>query len=268
MEAIEFYRDILESFSQEVKREFDIVYQLALAFSGARLAELSNKHNLRRHFALQKFKNYKEFVVDELINAGYELTQIDLNCDWEELNDQLSQILRKLKDINYPAKWEHDLKEEIRILLLSIIISSNLEREYFQKNIDFNSSRSFKYYAENLKDIDKVTELFAQIRWTIFLNRMIETGEFNKKAVIKPEKKTFESLFTSKFNAKIVKEIFEHKGYTIGGKWEGLSNNKSELLAAYYVLKPLLKKGLKDTPCAKIFYTEFGLSEDCISDRM
>jgi hypothetical protein len=78
----------------------------------------------------------------------------------------------------------------------------------------------------------------------------------------------FTDLFRDKDNAKLVKDIFEFKGYTNNGKWQGLTNDKSELLAAYYVLKPLLKSGLAKTPTAKIFYSEFGLPENYISDRM
>lgn len=70
---------------------------------------------------------------------------------------------------------------------------------------------------------------------------------------------TFEDLFRDKANALKVKKIFETNGYTLNGKWQGLSNDKSELLYAYHVLKPLLKP-IKDTPAARIFYYEFGLT--------
>jgi len=86
-----------------------------------------------------------------------------------------------------------------------------------------------------------------------------------KKGFKKP--KTFESLFRDKDNARKVKEIFEIRGYTINGKWQGLTNDKTELLSAYYVLIPLLKSGQKITPTARIFYSEFGLSDEFINDR-
>jgi hypothetical protein len=69
----------------------------------------------------------------------------------------------------------------------------------------------------------------------------------------------FEELFKDKSNAKKVKEIFEMRGYTINEKWQGLTKNKSELLAAYYVLMPLLNPN-KPTTGARIFYNEFGLT--------
>lgn len=101
--------------------------------------------------------------------------------------------------------------------------------------------------------------------------RFIKFLEEQEKSIlksVKPQKElTFEGLFKNRDNAKKVKEIFENKGYTIDNKWQGLSDNVSELLAAYYVLKPLLKPPVKDTPTARMFYNEFGLSEDYIADR-
>jgi hypothetical protein len=79
---------------------------------------------------------------------------------------------------------------------------------------------------------------------------------------------TFESLFRDSNNARKVKEIFENKGYTVKGEWQGLANDKSELLCAYYVLKNLIKPGLKIAPTVKIIYSEFGLPENHITDRM
>jgi len=73
---------------------------------------------------------------------------------------------------------------------------------------------------------------------------------------IKPVQ-TFESLFRDPGTAAEVKTIFETHGYTVNAVWHGISGKKKELLAAYYVLKPILK-GTKDTPQARIFYKEFG----------
>jgi hypothetical protein len=96
--------------------------------------------------------------------------------------------------------------------------------------------------------------------------------QHNLKATLnnvrKPSKKklTFKDLFKNKDNAQIVKDILETKGYTINGEWQGLTSDKSELLAAYYVIKPLLKQG-KVTPQARIFYKEFRLEKDYIDER-
>lgn len=81
---------------------------------------------------------------------------------------------------------------------------------------------------------------------------------------------SFIGLFRDSDHAKKVKELFEIREYTINGKWQGLTDAKTELLCAYYVLKDLglLKPGSKTTPTAKIFYSEFGLPENYISERM
>jgi hypothetical protein len=92
------------------------------------------------------------------------------------------------------------------------------------------------------------------------INYYSELEKINIKPIIEGNKKevTFENLFKDPDIAKRVKGIFERMGYTLNGKWQGLSGFKGELLSAYYVLKPLLKPH-KVTPIATIFYTEFGL---------
>jgi len=77
---------------------------------------------------------------------------------------------------------------------------------------------------------------------------------------------SFESLFKDRDKASDVKAILDLKGYTKNGNWMGLTNNKTELLSAYYVLKPILKNG-KVTTQARIFYSEFQLPENYINER-
>ncbi len=69
---------------------------------------------------------------------------------------------------------------------------------------------------------------------------------------------TFEGSFLNPDHAKTVKDILEIREYTKEGKWMGISKNKTELLALYYVLRPFLNTG-KPTTQARIFYNEFGL---------
>lgn len=88
--------------------------------------------------------------------------------------------------------------------------------------------------------------------------------DYDTPNTIKPKRKknkskqTFESLFRNTDVAKKVVKIFKTREYIKDGVWKGLSENKTELLAAYYVLKPLLKPG-KITTQARIFYQNFGL---------
>jgi hypothetical protein len=89
-----------------------------------------------------------------------------------------------------------------------------------------------------------------------------------KKQTRMIREQTFEGLFRDKEKAQKVREILESREYiTKGGIWQGLTNDRTELLCAYYALKPILKPHHK-TPTIKIFYREFGLPDDHISDRM
>lgn len=126
------------------------------------------------------------------------------------------------------------------------------------KKID-NLFWTIDYIVDHLQYILK----FERQRFIDIIDRL--SPETTKKTVKPP---TFPGLFKKIENAQIVKDRLETKGYTKNGEWEGLSNDRSELLCAYYVLKPLLKPGLKVAPTVKIFYSEFGLSENHITDRM
>jgi hypothetical protein len=82
------------------------------------------------------------------------------------------------------------------------------------------------------------------------------------------ELKSYNKLFKDPIVSDKVKEIFEKKGFTKNGIWvkdPNRSNNGSELLSAFYVLRPLFGDHDK-TPSAKLFYKEFGV--DPLSDRM
>jgi hypothetical protein len=131
------------------------------------------------------------------------------------------------------------------------------------------SERTF-IQGEIIRSENYLKEVTLEDRNREKLNLWIDFLRKTEKKNPEKSKKTlsFADLFREKDNAKLVKNIFETKGYTINGKWKGLSEQKSELLCAYNVLKPLLKPGLKPTPTTKIFYKEFGLPENYISDRM
>jgi hypothetical protein len=140
--------------------------------------------------------------------------------------------------------------------------TSKIVMYQFPENNDIESA---KFEVSILKPLE-VEDYYTRKKVKAYL--IICRKIINEEKTLEKKKVTFEQLFRDKDNAKKVKEIFELKGYIINGKWHGLTDNKSELSIAYYVLKPLLKAGLKDTPTAKIFYSEFGLPEGYISDRM
>lgn len=163
--------------------------------------------------------------------------------------------------------WDGDKlmnPDETSISLLSLFdIRRHIDKSFFDMQLE---------QIEILKvrnDIDKLVE--ANEKFKLQLHQFEkEPRKDNKISLDRKQKEpqTFECLFKDSNIAKKVKEIFEIKGYTVNGKWQGLSNDKSELLCAYYVLKNIIKPGLKVAPTVKIFYSEFGLPENHITDRM
>ena len=80
-----------------------------------------------------------------------------------------------------------------------------------------------------------------------------------RKPTIKQKVVTYLDLFRDEENAELVKQLFESKGLTENGKWVGLSNRKTELLAAFYELKLRgIIKPISPTTGARVFYKEFG----------
>lgn len=85
-----------------------------------------------------------------------------------------------------------------------------------------------------------------------------------------PKSIKFTDLFHRADQAQKVKEILERAEIIIKGVYKTKperSNNKSELLACYYVLRPIMTHHRK-TEGARCFYEEFGATELILSDRM
>ena len=138
---------------------------------------------------------------------------------------------------------------------------------------DFNIASFFlikpRDYKEDLTGLWELIDFIVKYLFMLELLNYIKIGRFDEIITRKeqPKIKTFEGLFIHTENAKKVRDLLESNGYTKNKKWIFESTNKSEPAYAYYVLKPLLING-KDTPQIKVFYKEFGLPEDYISDRM
>ncbi len=112
--------------------------------------------------------------------------------------------------------------------------------------------KKWDYYKKLCRDLPSYS-------FTPNISKLEDLKELIKKPVQLKTIQSFESLFRDSAKAQKVKAILEIKGYTVKGEWKGLSRNKSELLAAYHVLKPILYDG-KVTPQATVFYNEFGKS--------
>lgn len=195
------------------------------------------------------FYNYYHNIIDEY----YELNPDIFEKLSEAIENRIEWYRKKVYDLCTKEDAEEDEngsrirlinRDEIGYSLLHKFgINRHIDKSFFDLQILAITKISLEHFQTMSENIKQVV----------------------KKGYKKP--KTFESLFRDKDNARKVKEIFEIREYTINGKWQGLTNDKTELLSAYYVLIPLLKSGQKTTPTARIFYSEFGLSDEFISDR-
>jgi hypothetical protein len=174
-----------DSFNPEEREKFDFIYILAMVFSGVRMAELEEQYNLRRHFAIPKYKNYKDFAIDELFKAAEYLTNTNIGCDWEELDLELMTFIEEYKKTKKTGPWIPGRTDDIKINFLGVILYAGLAEEYLKMDIDFENTNPMDYNIKKLRDFDKVIELFARFKWLIFLKTMIEAGEYNKKADVK-----------------------------------------------------------------------------------
>ena len=160
------------------------------------------------------------------------------------------------------------------------ILSQSVNPGIILKDIKAEFEPEINQYKEWYEQNKKDTEIFKQYNPYEYMFELILWTEQEIKKYLpdyerSPQKAlTFEDLFKDKDKAKRVKELFESRCYTNNGKWQGLTDEKSELAAAYYVLKPILKP-IKLTPALKIFYKEFGLtvgkrqSDGCyVTERM
>lgn len=177
-----FCKKMLKEFNPEERSKFDFIYILAMIHSNIRIDEMIDQYNLRRHLALGKYKTLKDFDKDELFNAGKDLTQINLGCDWEELNLIVIKTLEWYMETKESGPWLIGRTDDLKIHFLGVIWYAGLVEEYLKMDIDFKNIWTNDYDINNLKDFDKVIELFIAFKWIIYLNGMIETGKYEKRS--------------------------------------------------------------------------------------
>lgn len=149
-------------------------------------------------------------------------------------------------------------------------ISPNIILTHVGKEIEPTIQLYKNWYQNNESEIDKFNQYNPyKILLVLVKDTENEIMKYSPKVVKSTKSKkqtTFEGLFRDRHNAKIVKQRFELSEYTINGEWHGLTEERGELLTAFYVLKPILKQ-ISKTAGANIFYSEFGLPVNHISDR-
>lgn len=190
---------------------------------------------------------YSEQLLNRAIGELMALTTLQQNKVLTELNE-LSENIKRFAN-SYWRPEQFDLKDEFAEVLYRRFLT-----EHFIIKL-----------PESL-DLNTLIDVVLRVKYNSTLLVKLKTKVF-PTATKTAKPLTFEGLFKDGDNAQIVRDILERNGYTIGGHWNGLTKEKTELLCAYCVLKPILKPG-KVTPQAKIFYKEFKLSDGYISDRM
>lgn len=208
-------------------------------------------------FKHQEIDFYKYYfnIIDEYASSNEDI----FDCLISAVEYWREQYMNK---VDRSIIWEED-EEGRRIILDPFETYINLTYLGININKEVNKS-AFDDQVDLLKGMKVIYDTQELIHET---ESIIDQIKSKLKNINRNTPDTFEKLFRDKTKAKKVKEIFETKGYTVKGQWQGITSNKGALLAAYHVLKPLLQPG-NTTPQVRIFYKEFGLSEDFISDRM
>lgn len=187
--------------------------------------------------------------------------------DFNSLVSKLSEFQHTLTDSEF--RFEENRRNEVLQYRKMAVEANTLPdlhkvEKLIQNRISILLAPEFNEFPA-LTDIRE--ELESILKHAQFKVLEIESQN-NCRAPAKPRiKRTFEELFRDKADASNVKQILECKGYTENGAWQGLTTDKQELLTIFYVLKPLLKP-IKSTSGARIFYKEFRLPPDYISERM
>ena len=251
------------------------------SFSRAEYIRENNMDRLFFGFNIAGFKHTTllDFTKEELYNTFRKLSETDLNIDWDDLDTITDSIRERIKTADpisdVPELFLLESINDYPILFWSLLNSTLTLDKLISFTPSIEKAFHIKEIYENIDEIGPIMEFAGCFSFMVNLLNYTYGSEYwdsiSEKQLqsLKRRKKTptFEELFREKDNAQKVKDTLEKNDYTIEGQWKGLTNDSSELLCAYYVLKPILKPG-KVTPQAKIFYLEFGLPADFMTERM
>jgi len=162
-----------------------------------------------------------------------------------------------------------DKQAEIKITEREINKDEKIQAQVLRKQRD-TLTITGKQYLEVKSEVERcerAKQAGKQAGFDTYLNEneritvLYQYLQYLRKPKARKKELKYTELFKDKKIAHKVKVLFETTEYTTNGKWQGISGNHSELLAAYYVLKDknLLNPG-KITPQAKAFYKEFVLN--------
>lgn len=188
MNALTNYYNWLSELDPKKKEKYQFIMIRAYDMAYDRKLILSEQFDLRMALAFGKYKDFKEFVNDELFKASEELTRVDIDIDWTYLNDELLNIKKEIKtamdENRYKYYIDHD--EESEVLFHRVFIDAVLVEEYLNSDIDLENPPSWGNIGEELKDFNKVVELIGRYFWIVYLLNLVASN-LDKKEV-KPTK--------------------------------------------------------------------------------
>lgn len=271
---LEVFNGWLISLDEQQRNKFEYLNHFAIVNSNARSEEQLEKFNLIRSFALFKYDDPIVFAKNELLKACEELTKIRLSLDWPFFSNELLKTQGKIRK-NKPEKnyrYDIDNSELNSLLFFEIVSQLGLIREYLDQEIIYDKDGDRNFSISVFRDYEKIIEFMGLFIWVAKLLNITESESYNEKPKKPlgriPKPVSYEGLFKKSEYANKVKEILEANEITkdhIYMKNPNRSNNDSELLSAFYVLRPLFVSHDK-TPAAKCFYKEFGAV--ALGDRM
>ena len=213
--------------------------------------------------------------------AGFNFSEWEFDA-YYLAQDEVQFILDKSEILKFnESEKKSYLKDQQKLLAEQIgdfplgKIHSTLIMEYlhFPKFDKFLYLRITKMITRSPYNTDQVEQMIRELFKVVKILFTIDgIAQYLKEPNTNSNKKeplTYIGLFNNAEHADKVKQIFASNGFTSKNKWVGESFNKSELLAAFHVLKRKnIFKNHKITAAVKIFYSEFGVQVGTyISDR-
>lgn len=241
----------------DIKELKEMYVRLVIDTSRISFINKLNKFNRELHYKAEVDK--LNFINQSITTIGDKICSPENQYYSSVYSFEMVQL--HLKEIEKNSELQLWKKDHLEFFHSPLKDKLNNDIEYSITNQFKLQSWAKKYdndYAKGILEFASyLVEHLSNVMLSIQLKGKEQEHKNNKNKAIN-SKQTFESLFRNRENAKIVEDIFETKDYTMNGEWVGISKDKTELLAAYYVLKKILQPG-RPTPQATVFYNHFHL---------
>ncbi len=172
----------IDLLSTEKREKLAFISHIAASQSDSKMVELLLQYNLKRNFALGKYRDYKEFVNDEVFHSCEELFRTDIKCDWEEIESELFMIQEGNVEPKDMTSSRLDDDEYFNKLFWKVIVWAGLDEEYLNLEIDYKNTWPGYYNTSQLRNFDLVIDWLGRYRWLLFLKNLRDTGKYNVPA--------------------------------------------------------------------------------------